>query len=628
MTDARDEILRVFAQEASDQLEALQGTLLDLEEDPDSRPLLRQFMRTTHTLKGSAGVAGLVATSDLTHAVESVMQCLWEGQLNASAEIFDRLSQALDLLGRGLPGIAAGGEEHRELDEMRLTLEQWLRDLGAAPEEEIHAPRESEEFVLGEYDAVRIGVLLDEGKRLCRVALPVDGESPDTGAWVARVLRVMRKAGSVVATSPPAPDIDRIRKATELLVLLGTDRPAARVLEIVEAGLELSARIDDYRPATQDVAPHARQKLPRAIVSERTVRVEMRVLDELLRLAGELMISRDRFARTAREISLHLGDRTLGAETDHSAAQLANLTSDLQDAIMQARMVPVARIFRAIKRRLRRVARQEGRAVLFESTGEQTELDKSLADALIDPVASFAERLASTQALPAEGAPMGIAIAAERRWNQVVLTLTTPTGTASKEEEALLALEGAISLVGGRLDRREADGDRMAIVISLPLTLVIIRVMMTLVGGELFAFPIEAVRETLGLDAAETEQIKGTRVVELRGVALSLLFLGEVLDVPGKDVQGGGHVLVVGDEDVRVGVVVDRLLGIRDVVIKSLSSRFSHISAISGSVISGDEQIALIVDAEALLREAMQHAAGGQVMSASRASTADRRQTA
>ena len=178
---------------------------------------------------------------------------------------------------------------------------------------------------------------------------------------------------------------------------------------------------------------------------------------------------------------------------------------------------------------------------------------------------------------------------------QPALALPFVAGPAPQGEghgdgvQVLTELDAAIAQTGGRLEQ-QISGQNIY-TISLPLTLAIIRVMMTKVGHEVFAFPIEAVRETLRLRSPEISLIRGSRVVELRDEALSLLFLREVFEISDGVESQDGHVLIVSNGTTRVGIVVDHLQGIREVVIKPLSSRFSHVREISGSAILGDDQI-------------------------------------
>jgi two-component system chemotaxis sensor kinase CheA len=180
-------------------------------------------------------------------------------------------------------------------------------------------------------------------------------------------------------------------------------------------------------------------------------------------------------------------------------------------------------------------------------------------------------------------------------------------GSAGAPAPAIDALRNELSHVGGRLDVDQLEGET-AYVAGLPLTLAIIRVMMARVGDEVYAFPIETVRETIELEPADVTFIEGRPVVDLRHEALSLFHLAEYFDVPDARPEAASRVLVLDHSRTPIGVVVDALLGIREVVIKPLSARFARTPVLSGSAILGDGRIAIILDADALVAEAVTRA--------------------
>ena len=605
----REGILRVFVQEASERLEELDTLVLELEEAPSSSELLNAFMRGAHTVKGSAGVAGLPDFSELAHVIESVVQKMREGHLSGSPELFDHLARSLDVLLVNLPLIAQGGDEPAIITQQHDDLEAWLVSIGEGEVDYSEGASEDKDFVLGEYDYIRIGVMRKQSKVLYNLSFRFEDDSENRTPWVLDVQKRLRKVGTVLSTQPQISDSEALAEAKQFLVLIASAHEEEQILEIVKEQLDLVPRIKvwDSDPQKEPGAEQKPEQITRAMVSEHSVRVELEVLNSLLRLVGELMISRDRFEVVSKEISEILGDPLMGAETLETAEQLGRLSSNLQDAVMQARMVPVTRVFRTVKRHIRREGRELGISIPFETEGETTELDKNLVDVLTDPIAEFAKslfRFDTDHVL----ASKGMFFWAERRWNQIVLGLRTPVRS---DDAAMSLLHNAVNGLGGRLEVRERDDDVFDYVLFLPLTLAIIRVMMTRVGDEVYAFPIENLQETLQLESDEITHVKGSRVIALRGEVLSLLFLKEYFDVLSTANEDEPHVLVLADDNSKIGVVVDGLLGIREVVIKPMNSRFSATKTITGSAILGDEHIALILSSDALIRSAIDEANAG-----------------
>ncbi len=616
MASEREELIRVVVQEISDRLATLDGLLLDIEENPGERELLDQFMRAAHTLKGTAGIAGLSATSNLAHALEGVVERIRDGHLRASAEVFDRLSHVLEVITRALPSIGRGEPEPDDITTTGQALDTWLDEVGARRADP-NATTADAGFVLGEYDLLRIRVLQRKGNGLFRVHIPLPSGTEEPVGWATTVLRVLGQLGTVIATDPRGAELGELPRRHRLLALLGSQLSLDALSEqATELGLS-NATVAAHEAAAAVETDTAAAKLPQRIVSERTVRVELEVLDELLRLVGELMISRDRYRQVATDFTDGLDDPALGSEISDAAAQLGHLSSDLQDAIMRARMVSVSRVFRSLKREVRRAARDADCTIPFVMTGERTELDKNLVDRLTVPLASFTHHLAYAQLQHAGAQQLEIRVQAERRWNQVVISLEAER--TEIQSDAVRELMKELAPCGGRIETKRSRRGDVSYVIALPLTLAIIQAMMARVGEEVYAFPIEAVRETIQLDTSEVAQIRGTQVADLRGRALSLLFLGEFFAVPNAQQRAGTRILVLGQDEAPIGVIVDEIIGIREVVIKPLSSRLAHIDAISGSAILGDDQIALILNADALVANAIRSA--GRVIGAAVSST-------
>jgi two-component system chemotaxis sensor kinase CheA len=595
---ADDKLIRVFVNEASERLDLLEGLVVELEANPGGRELIDQFLAAAHTLKGSAGIVELVELPELAHAVETVMVRVRDGVLAPSAASFDRLDRALDAAREGVAAIGAGKPEPESVADARRALEAWLHDRGGdTPTRTVPASPAPEEAPLGEYDRVRIGVLERGGQALLRLQVPLRTGDRDEAA-VAALVRGIRRHATVVTTWPR--ELDALVQSGVLNALVGSPDPTALADGLAADGLE-GVGVERYVPPESRASSTSR--LPAGVAADPTVSVELAVLDDVLRLVGELMITRDRYRQVATEVVTLLGNAELGGSIHDAAGRLGNLTADLQDAIMEARMIPVSRVFRAARRELRRRCRGGATPIEMATGGDATELDKTLVDALSQPLADFAAELGGRAA--EAGDAVTVHMLAGRRWNNVVLRMTA--GSAEAPAEAIDALRNELSPVGGRLDVDQLEGET-TYVAALPLTLAIIRVMMARVGDEVYAFPIETVRETIELEPADVTFIEGRPVVDLRHEALSLFHLADYFDVPDARPAAASRVLVLDHSRTPIGVVVDALLGIREVVIKPLSARFARTPVLSGSAILGDERIAIILDADALVAEAVTRA--------------------
>ena len=384
-----------------------------------------------------------------------------------------------------------------------------------------------------------------------------------------------------------------------------------------------------------------------------TIRVDHEKLDHLMNLIGELIINRNRYTLIAR----HLEEG--GPEVDVSqVAQslsettyaMARISDDLQDTIMKVRMVPVASVFSRFPRLVRDLSRKSGKEVDLVLEGEETELDKSVVEVIGDPlvhlirnavdhgVESESERLAKGKT------PKGrVVLRAYHKGNSVAIEIEDDGKGIDPEKMREVAVrKGIISQDDARqLDDREAmelifapgfssaekitdisgRGVGMDVVrtniknlkgsvnissevgkgtrftLSLPLTLAIIDALMVNVSGEMYAIPLDAVSETTKIEARRLTDVKGRKAVTLRGEVLGIVELAELLNLPRNETLPEVlSVVVIHDNDRRLGLVVDRLLERQEIVIKPLGSYLGDLNGISGATIMGDGSVILILD--------------------------------
>lgn len=384
-----------------------------------------------------------------------------------------------------------------------------------------------------------------------------------------------------------------------------------------------------------------------------TIRVDHEKLDHLMNLIGELIINRNRYSLIAR----HLEEG--GAEVDVSqVAQslsettyaMARISDDLQDTIMKVRMVPVASVFSRFPRLVRDLSRKSGKEVDLILEGEETELDKSVVEVIGDPmvhlirnamdhgIESEADRVAGGK--PPKGR---VVLRAYHKGNSVAIEIEDDgkgidpekmrevgvrKGIISPEDARLLDDREAMELIfapgfssaeqitdisgrgvgmdvvrtniknlKGSVNISSEVGKGTRFTLSLPLTLAIIDALMVNVSGEMFAIPLDAVSETTKLESRRLTDVKGRKAVTLRGEVLGIVELAEMLNLPRPETLPEVlSVVVIHDNDRRLGLVVDRLLERQEIVIKPLGSYLGDLNGISGATIMGDGSVILILD--------------------------------
>lgn len=406
-------------------------------------------------------------------------------------------------------------------------------------------------------------------------------------------------------------------------------------------------------PVTKDVLKE-RMAAEQGRENVKTVRVDVQKLDTLMNLVGELVIDRTRLDRFVEIFENRYGDE-LAENILEISSHLGQVTNTLQEEIMKARMLPVAFVFNRLPRMVRDLAHKMGKEVDFVIEGRETELDRNVIEVIGDPLIHLLRNAVDHGIEPPEervrrGKPRTgkIHLKAAYVEGQIVITLAddgrgmdpaavrrkaVERGFLSSEAAARLSDKEALDLIftpgfstaedvndvsgrgvgmdivrsqieqiNGSVEYTSTPGAGTVFTIKLPLTLAIIRALMVGLGEQVYAFPLTNVVETLALKPEEIRRVGHSEVVVVRGHLLPLLRLAALFhqeSSPGERV----FVVVLGSGNKKVGVVVDRLIGEQEIVIKSLGSYLGQVSGLSGATILGDGSVALIVDARSIVKE-------------------------
>ncbi|MBT9172589.1 MAG: Chemotaxis protein CheA [Syntrophomonadaceae bacterium] len=379
---------------------------------------------------------------------------------------------------------------------------------------------------------------------------------------------------------------------------------------------------------------------------EKTVRVETDKLDKLINLVGELVVNRTSVVEQ--------GKSGVVAEMSSAVEQLDRITTDLQSAVMKLRMVPIKQVFERLPRMVRDLTQEKGKKVNLEVRGEDTELDRSIVNQIGDPLVHLlrnavdhgielpAERVAAGKPESAtiqlearhEGSYVMIRVSDDGRGIDPVkvrakalekgMLGTVEAQRLSDEDAVRLIFDNGFSLaeqvsdisgrgvgmdavrtviesMNGSTDIRTAVGQGTQFYIRLPLTLAIIKALLVQVSGEIYALPIETIRENLYVATAEIKTIQKGKVITLRNEVLPLLYLDEALGLPPLVRDEVLSVVVVETSDRKAGLVVDVLLGQQEIVIKSLSKVVEGIPGVAGATVLGNGKVALILDVSSLI---------------------------
>ncbi len=654
-----NELRNLFFESSQEILQALNEDALLLEKSPRDADLVRNLRRSVHTLKGDSAACGYKELSELAHAVEDVLTAEIAGRDGESlvglvllaADLFDSLLTAYR------------SELPPPSTEPVFRLIESIRN--PSPETAF-APQ----FNWTEYEQLLIASHAPGDQQVYNLALAIDPACPMRAAAVQLVRNVLQGAGTILAMHPgegatEIPDVIEVALATAhpldwlerkskiptviskvfampLAVKPAATDPAqlptAEPFSAPPAADSGTAHPAPERPKTRE------ERLPSAI--ENVIRVETDRIDVVLDLVGELIIAKSMMQELFAEMNRSFGNHPLRARTADVLLFQAQILSKLQRAVMKIRMVPVEQMFRRLPRIVRDTAKQTGREVNLIIEGESTDLDKSILDALAEPMMHLLrnavdhgiepplERAAAGK--PPEGT---IRIHAYHQGNQVVIEVSddgqgidlpkvvetaVARGIITREQAARLGESDAFDLIfhpslstssevteisgrGVGMDVVKAVMDRLKGTVSarsvrhegttfrlkVPLTLAIIKALLFRVSERLYAVPLGNVLEILRSRESEIHFIDGQEVLQIREEVVPLIRLSRMH--PGGERKVKLFIVVASVGERKVGLVVDRLIGEQELVIKALDESLVSSELVSGASILGDGRVVLIL---------------------------------
>lgn len=643
----------VFLSESAEYLDAMVAGLLELESDPGATGPVETIFRGAHSLKGMAGAMAYEATADLTHKMESLMECVRRRERAVDSTLIDLLLRAIDEVKALIAEESEGAVAH-DVSGMVAELVE-----AASPGAAGDAGGDAREGAVG---PAAVGVTAGAARRV-RVAVTLDQACALRSVRAYMVLKRLSHMGTVVDTVPSAQDLEDEQFGDSFEVVLESAEPDSAVRDVVAQVSEVVAvavePIAEDEPAAAETVPDAagaaaepERRVRRAVTKlgeSQTVRVSIGHLDTLVDLVGELVILR---ARMERHAGLS-GDREL-AET---VEDLHRLTSELQHEVMQTRMVPVGNIFNRFPRMVRDLARDLGKDVAFEMAGTDIELDRTVLDEIGDPIVHLLRNCLDhgverpddrrTAGKPARAtveleatrerdqvrirvSDDGRGMDVERIWSRAadvglvrpeereqysdrqVLLLTCVPGFSTAERATKVSgrgvgmdvVKGKIEYLGGALEIASTAGRGTSFTLSLPLTLAIVQALLVGVGDQVYAVPLSAVGEVYSPDDVRIETVDARPVLVLRdGEVVPLHHLGVLLG-DGSDplrLPGSGeHIVLLTHGGQSFGLVTESLVGRQEIVIKPLSRIFRNVRGLGGATLLGDGRVVLILDPRTL----------------------------
>jgi two-component system chemotaxis sensor kinase CheA len=636
-----EEYLPMFLAEAREHLEHLNLAVVRIEERPDDRETVDEIFRIAHSLKGMSATMGFAAMAALTHKMEDVFELLRQREGGLERKAIDVLLACLDALEGAVEAIDTTGAEAlaaEPLVELLNTLirartpsQAAARQNGEEPPEDLFARA--------------------AGRRVLRICAHLDEEAPMPAVRAFMVLNALEEHGELLHSTPTESEVDGFAgRRIDAWIASDSLEPAVAtaltaiadvvglpdVTEVVEPREAEVVRMAAAAPAPAAAAAGSRKR-------SSTVRVDAERLDALMHAMGELVIYRT-----------HVEALAAGAQVPGLVAAMQDLTRTsqaLQAMVMQVRMIPVEAVFLRFPRLVRDLSSKLGKQVDLVLSGQETELDRTVIDALGDPIVHLVRNaldhgLESVEERVAAGKPATgtLEIAARHAGSSIVISvrddgrgidvervarkacdrgligpdeiaavdharaaelLFTPgfstadtTSDISGRGVGMDAVRSAIRGLGGEATLQAQPGGGTVAEIRLPLTLAIMSALLVQSGGLPFAIPLDRVQRTVRLADHAVRSVAGRRMLVLGDRVLPLRDLGEAVGHPPAPDQDHAVVVRAGDGDIALGV--ELLIGQRELVARALPAAVSDRAALSGGAVLADGQIALIVDCDAL----------------------------
>lgn len=686
--------LDLFIDETKEHLQSLNEHILILEKEPENEDTINEIFRAAHTLKGMAGTMGFTRMQRLTHDLENVFSEIRSGNMKVNPKLIDILFRGLDALESYLDVISSEGNEGTEdnediINDLNSVLEEQKG--GGAPAESAQKPAESmkeepkkEETVTAakakyntipvtDYEVDAMKTAKAEGKNIFGITVYLSDSCILKAARAFLVFKSVESKGELIKSVPTTEQIEDEEFELDFSWILATTDSKENIKNMILNVSEVAeVYIEDYvipeaeteskeetkketAKAETDAAEKPKQekkddgdkhKKGKAKVGNRSVRVDIDKLDELMNLVSELIIAKNGLVSAS------------GAESTQNFHEqieyLERVTTNLHESVMKVRMVPIESVVNRFPRMIRDLNRKLNKKMELYMTGEETELDRTVIDEIGDPLMHLLRNsadhgLESNEERVRLGKPEvgSIFLDAYQDGNNVIIDVRDDGAGINIEKVRKKALEKGtitekqaesmtdkdfvdllfkpsfstadkitdvsgrgvgldvvktkIEALGGSIIAKTVAGEGSTFTIQLPLTLAIIQALMVRVGEEKYAIPLGNINGIEDIPKNEISFVQSKEVINLRGTVIPILRLHEILDIEESGEEAESLIVVVikkGEQ--QVGLVIDDLLGQQETVIKSLGKHITYNKLFSGATILGDGEVALILDTNTL----------------------------
>ena len=637
-----------FIAEAEDLLFESQQMILEIQDtyqtalNPDT---INALFRSMHTLKGLSGLFGNQGVTNLSHALESLLDDVRLGKIDVNDDVVKFLFKNLDVLRSAID--AAKEDKEQDLAEHI----DEIKSFRASVKESAGGPNikglidDSIMRVLSEYEEHRLKANIKAGNSIYLLKAIFELSTFDKS--LEEITALIKSKGELVSTLPTSTDVSDGS--------IGFNLMFASSSQLSELKEELGSDIEVLVQPKRVEARPKKEKEASIKSATTTVRVDIDKLDRILNTIGELTLAKDAVKRIGSEMAEMHRYSPFVRDVHKISQTFERRLAELQDEVLEIRMVPIGQIFSRLAQVIRRYSREIGKEIGLELYGEDTELDKSLAEEIVDPLMHLVRNSMDHGLEPAEERNMkgkeergSIVLKAFQRGSHVVIEVKddgrgidfekvrkkalekgllepgveleeseilnfifTP-GFSTKEVASEFSGRGVgldvvkekLSMLGGFTEVHSKKDEGTIFTLTLPITLAIIKALIVRVGKEKFAVPLTAISETVVVEHKDIQTIEWKDVYYIRGEMLPIMSVGKIFSLE-TDRSDRSYAVVVGLGARKLGLLVDELLGQPEIVIKSLGEYFKGLSGFAGAAEIGKHEVILVLDVESLIEKSL-----------------------